>query len=66
MLYQVRAHVTATTPSQEFFLPRRDKEFCHHCRYCCTLSICTNQHGSYFRQSTNRNITGSENKVRDL
>ena len=20
---------------------RRDKEYCHECRYCCTLSVCT-------------------------
>ena len=24
---------------------RRDKEYCHECRYCCTLSICTTSEG---------------------
>ena len=47
-------------------LARRDKEFCHSCRYCCTLSVCTTQHGTYFSQSTEKNISGSENKVREM
>ena len=25
---------------------RRDKAFCHECRFCCTLSICTTDGGS--------------------
>ena len=27
---------------------RRDKEFCHECRYCCTLSVCTTAGGSTY------------------
>ena len=36
---------------------RRDKEFCHECRFCCTLSVCTTPDGSYFMDSAvlNRN-----------
>merc|ERR1712079_141165 len=30
---------------------RRDKEYCHECRYCCTLSICTTAEGSRFLNS---------------
>ena len=41
---------------------RRDKVFCHDCRFCCTLSLCTNQHGTYFRESSDKNLTGSKNK----
>ena len=42
---------------------RRDKVFCHDCRFCCTLSLCTNQHGTYFRESSDKNLTGSKNKA---
>ena len=38
------------------FLFRRDKEFCHECRYCCTLSICTTKYGSTFKFS-NESVT---------
>ena len=27
---------------------RRNKEFCHECRYCCTLSVCTTAGGSTY------------------
>ena len=27
---------------------RRDKEACHECRFCCTLSVCTTQNGTSF------------------
>ena len=27
---------------------RRDKEYCHECRYCCTLSVCTTEEGSRY------------------
>ena len=27
---------------------RRDKEYCHECRYCCTLSICTTAAGTIY------------------
>ena len=31
---------------------RRDKIFCHECRFCCSLSICTNKDGlTYFNKS---------------
>ena len=30
---------------------RRDKEFCHECRFCCTLSVCTDAMGTTFRDS---------------
>ena len=30
---------------------RRDKENCHECRYCCTLSICDTNKGPKFRFS---------------
>ena len=39
---------------------RRDKEFCHDCRYCCTLSICTTKHGSSFKFSNESLINGKE------
>ena len=32
---------------------RRDKEYCHECRYCCTLSMCTTEQGTYFIGSQN-------------
>ena len=34
---------------------RRDKEFCHECRFCCTLSVCTTKDGSYFPDSSELN-----------
>ena len=30
---------------------RRDKEFCHECRFCCTLSVCTIGDKHIFRDS---------------
>ena len=42
---------------------RRDKVFCHECRFCCTLSICTNREGTYFRNSEDKPLNGSKNKV---
>ena len=43
---------------------RRDKIFCHECRFCCTLSICTNNLGlSYFMDSSDKPLNGSQNKV---
>ena len=42
---------------------RRDKVFCHECRFCCTLSVCTNKDGTYFRESSDKNLTGSGNKA---
>ena len=30
---------------------RRDKEFCHECRFCCTLSICTTATGNFYKDS---------------
>ena len=43
---------------------RRDKHFCHECRFCCTLSVCTNKDGTYFRDHSTKTLNGSENKVR--
>ena len=31
---------------------RRDKENCHECRYCCTLSVCTTEEGNAFKFSS--------------
>ena len=45
------------------FLNRRDKVFCHDCRFCCTLSVCTNQHGTYYKESSEKNMNGSTNKA---
>ena len=42
---------------------RRDNAFCHECRFCCTLSICTNKDGTYFRDSSEKSLQGAENKV---
>ena len=39
---------------------RRDKEFCHECRYCCTLSICTTKYGSSFKFSNESVTEGKE------
>ena len=38
---------------------RRDKEFCHECRFCCTLSICTTSEGTFYRDS--ENISNAQN-----
>ena len=33
-------------PAKSSLLPfRRDAEYCHECRFCCTLSICTHNNG---------------------
>ena len=32
---------------------RRDKEFCHECRFCCTLSICTVGDKQIFKETKN-------------
>ena len=34
---------------------RRDKEYCHECRYCCTLSICTTAAGTIYH-NTNKTL----------
>jgi len=39
---------------------RRDKEFCHECRYCCSLSMCTSKDGTIFKNTGN--ITAQKNK----
>ena len=39
---------------------RRDKEFCHECRFCCTLSVCTTKDGSYFMDSSVPNRTDGQ------
>ena len=46
------------------FFFRRDKVFCHECRFCCTLSVCTDKQGkSYYRDSLDKPLNGSKNKV---
>merc|ERR1712020_579617 len=35
---------------------RRDKEFCHECRFCCTLSVCTTKDWTYFKDSSIREV----------
>ena len=67
MLYQVVMLVQSISiisfNNVHFMSHRRDKVFCHECRFCCSLSVCTNQHGTYFRQSSEKNLTGSSNKA---
>ena len=51
MLYQVRIRLFKSL--QVNFIFRRDKKFCHECRFCCSLSICTKKDGtSYFRNES--------------
>ena len=45
---------------------RRDKVFCHECRFCCTLSVCTNEDGTYFKDSEDKPLNGSKNKVHTI
>ena len=43
---------------------RRDKIFCHECRFCCSLSICKNKDGMFFTNSSIKILNGTEgNKV---
>ena len=42
---------------------RRDKEFCHECRFCCTLSVCTTKDGSYFLDSAVLNKNNNKQVV---
>ena len=42
--------------SCERYIFRRDKEFCHECRFCCTLSVCTTPDGTFYRQSDNLTV----------
>ena len=43
---------------------RRDKEFCHECRFCCTLSVCTSPDGTVYKGS--KNITKHKNKHQEV
>ena len=64
MLYKVKLH--KRDQMEKIFChisARRDNAFCHECRFCCTLSVCTNEDGTYFRESSDKNLHGSENKV---
>jgi hypothetical protein len=45
-------------------LCRRDKEFCHECRFCCTLSVCTSPNGTVYKGS--KNITTNKNKHQEV
>ena len=40
---------------------RRDKIFCHECRFCCTLSICTTSNGTYYKDSDSLNENAAAN-----
>ena len=63
MLYQVKP---SSRSNEKIFCEisvRRDKVFCHECRFCCTLSVCTNKDGTYFIDSTDKSLHGSKNKV---
>lgn len=44
---------------------RRDKEACHECRFCCTLSVCTSPIGNYFRDSEKIDQTGQDVSATD-
>ena len=35
---------------------RRDKAFCHECRYCCSLSVCTMKDGITYYKFTNATL----------
>ena len=37
---------------------RRDKENCHECRYCCTLSVCTKKKGYSTYKHSNATLEG--------
>ena len=41
---------------------RRDKEFCHECRFCCTLSVCTNNTGNHFKDTTQEELGAVKNE----
>ena len=65
MLYKVNQYILSTHKTVIFNF-RRDKESCHECRFCCTLSVCTTKKGSTFRFS-NKSInlaqeTGSDSE----
>ena len=40
---------------------RRDKEFCHECRFCCTLSICTNSTGNFYKDTEKEKLSDAKN-----
>ena len=63
MLYQVKPNNKANIKIFCEISVRRDKVFCHECRFCCTLSVCTNKDGTYFIDSTDKSLNGSKNKV---
>ena len=62
MLHKVLCVYRITIWFLRILFYRRDKELCHECRFCCSLSICTNKDGTYFMDSSN-SINGSANKV---
>ena len=63
MLYQVKIFNIQMNILIILLSARRDKEFCHECRFCCTLSVCTNKDGTYFINSPDKPLNGSKNKV---
>ena len=54
--------VTQPICRHTFPLFRRDAAYCHECRFCCTLSICTTPQGSYYRDSQTDNISSSKDQ----
>ena len=46
---------------------RRDKEYCHECRYCCTLSVCTMKDEVTYYHFTNNSLgtAVAENHITD-
>ena len=58
MLHQVKLNyiVFGLSPTPTLS-SRRDKIFCHHCRFCCTVSICSRKEGDYFKE---KNITSHD------
>ena len=64
-VYQIFTYFSLTPPISLVVIFRRDKEACHECRFCCTLSVCTSPSGSYFRDSENIHQTGKDVSATD-
>ena len=61
MLYKVNQYILSTHKTVIFNF-RRDKESCHECRFCCTLSICTTKENTYFKEGIDE-TTDKEDSV---
>ena len=42
---------------------RRDKHFCHECRFCCSLSVCTNSTGNFFKDTQKEELGAVKNQA---